>query len=170
MADRRGTDVAGEPQSPKAQPSHAPAETVMTGTREEPGLTRSGRGPSDRAFGLTFATVLGLVAFWPVAVGGRGPRVWAMAAAGLFLAVAVLRPGLLAPVNRAWYKVGLFLSRATSPVILGLIFYGTVLPTGLVLRLLGRRPIEPRPDPERDSYWVHRDPPGPAPDTMTHPF
>lgn len=142
----------------------------MTGTHEDPGRTRSGRGPSDRAFGLTFAAVLGLVAFWPVALSGRGPRAWAIAAAGLFLVAAVLRPGLLAPLNRGWYKFGLLLNRVTSPVILGLVFYGAVVPTGLVLRLFGKRPIEPHPDPERDSYWVHRDPPGPAPDTMTHQF
>lgn len=142
----------------------------MTGTHEQPERTRTIRGPSDRAFGLTFAAVLGLVAFWPMAVSDRGPRDWAIAAAGLFLAAAVLRPGLLAPLNHGWYRFGLLLNGVTSPVTLGLVYFGTVVPTGLVLRLLGRRPIEPHPDPERDSYWVHRDPPGPAPDTMTRQF
>jgi hypothetical protein len=50
------------------------------------------------------------------------------------------------------------------------VFYGTVAPIGLVLRLLGKDPLRLRFDPDVRTYWIERQPPGPAPETMTNQF
>ncbi len=55
-----------------------------------------------------------------------------------------------------------------SPVVLGLLFYGVITPTGLVMRALGKDPLGLAYDREAESYWIKRQPP--APDTMRDQF
>jgi hypothetical protein len=77
--------------------------------------------PSDRSFGFIFAAVWAIIAFWPLMKGG-GPRLWTLSLAALFLLVAVVRPRLLQPLNRLWFKVGLVLHRVVTPIVMGVIF------------------------------------------------
>jgi hypothetical protein len=53
---------------------------------------------------------------------------------------------------------------------MALVFYGTVLPTGLVMRLLGKDLLRLNRQPDTDSYWIVRAPPGPSPETMKDQF
>jgi hypothetical protein len=50
------------------------------------------------------------------------------------------------------------------------LFFVVVTPYALVLRLAGRDALRLRPEPGRDSYWIARDPPGPAPDFLHRQF
>ena len=124
---------------------------------------------SDRTFGLVFTIVFLIVGLWPLA-GGGAVRLWALGTAAAFLATAFLRPKLLAPFNRLWTKFGLLLHSVAAPVVMGLLFYLTVTPIGLIMRLLGKDPLRLRFEPQADSYWIVRRPPGPAPDTMKNQF
>ena len=47
---------------------------------------------------------------------------------------------------------------------------GTVLPTGLVMRAMGKDLLRLKRQPDAESYWIVRAPPGPAPDTMKDQF
>jgi polyferredoxin len=126
-------------------------------------------GSSDRAFGLVFAAVFLIIAAWPV-IRASPPRWWAGAAAVAFALVALTRPSLLAWLNRWWMKLGLLLGRIVSPIALGLLFYGVITPIGIVMRLAGKDPLLLKRDSAAASYWRHRDPPGPRPDSMNHQF
>ncbi|MDP6175569.1 MAG: SxtJ family membrane protein [Rhodospirillales bacterium] len=126
-------------------------------------------GSTDRAFGLVFVVVLLIIACWPL-FDGATPRPWWLATAALLALIAFIRPGLLAPFNRAWTKFGLLLHKIVNPIIMGLVFYLTVTPTGLIMRLLGKDPLRLRFDHEAKSYWIERTPPGPAPETMKQQF
>jgi hypothetical protein len=88
----------------------------------------------------------------------------------LFLMAALLIPAALNPLNRAWLKFGLLLHKIINPVVMGLVFYGAVLPTGLVMRAMGKDLLRLKLQPEADSYWIVRRPPGPAPETMKDQF
>ena len=77
---------------------------------------------------------------------------------------------MLRPLNIAWTRFGLLLHAVVNPVVMALLFYGTVLPTGLVMRALGRDLLRLRRDPAAESYWIARQPPGPAPDTFKDQF
>lgn len=124
---------------------------------------------SDRSFGIVFTVVFLIIGFWPM-TGGGALHVWALIVAGLFLAPALFRPGLLAPLNRLWARFGLLLHRITNPVIMGLVFFLTVTPTALVLKAMGKDPLRRKFDPAAESYWIDREPPGPPPDTMKNQF
>lgn len=127
------------------------------------------RGSSDRSFGLVFATVFLAVGLWPLGRGGT-LRVWALAVAGVFFAAALAGPSLLAPLNRLWTRFGLLLSKVTTPIVMGVLFYLVVTPTGLLMRLFGKDPLRLSRDRVAGSYWIHREPPGPSPETMTNQF
>ena len=89
---------------------------------------------SDRLFGI--------VALWPLAEAGV-VRIWVVTLAILLLAIAVVRPALLAPLNRAWTAFGTVLHRITNPVIMGFVFPVAVIPTALIMRALGKDALSP---------------------------
>jgi hypothetical protein len=124
---------------------------------------------SDRSFGLVMAaafTAVTLLNLW------HSGRVWPWTGglAALFLAAALLRPAILNPLSRLWLKFGLLLHGVVNPIVMALIFYGTVLPTGLVMRALGKDLLRLKRQPDAESYWIVRQPPGPAPETMKDQF
>lgn len=124
---------------------------------------------SERAFGIVFAIVFLIVALWPLS-SGSAVRVWALLTAGAFAALALMLPAALRPLNRIWFTIGVALHRVASPLVLGMLFYLTVLPTGLVMRALGKDPLRLRFDRNARSYWIERTPPGPAPDSLRNQF
>jgi saxitoxin biosynthesis operon SxtJ-like protein len=123
---------------------------------------------SDRTFGLVMAGVLALVSLLN---GWHSGRVWpwSLAVAVLFLIAALARPSSLRPLNYLWMKLGLLLHRIVNPIVMGLLFYGTILPTGLVMRMRGRDLLRLKRDASAESYWIARVP-GPAPETMRDQF
>jgi len=123
---------------------------------------------SDRTFALVMAVALSAVSLlngwhqgrlWP----------WTSAAATLFLLAAWLKPSSLHPLNLLWMKLGLVLHRVVNPIVMGLLFYGTILPTGLLMRMRGRDLLRLNREPNADSYWIARAP-GPAPESLRDQF
>lgn len=126
-------------------------------------------GSSDRAFGAVFTVVFLLLGCWPL-IKGRDPWLWAWAISGAFLAISVFKPGLLQPLNWLWTRFGILLGMVVSPIVLGIIFYLVVTPTGFVVRLLGKDLLRMKPNAKAQSYWIDRKPPGPAPESMKNQF
>jgi len=116
-----------------------------------------------------FAVVFAVVAASPLFFGG-GLRWWSAAVAAVFLAAAFAAPRVLAPLNRLWHRIGMALHGIVTPVIMGILFFLTVMPTGLIMRLFGKDPLRLRFDAEAKSYWIQREPPGPEPDSMRNQF
>ncbi len=127
------------------------------------------KGSSDRTFGLVFAVFFALVGLAPVR-SHRPLRWWALAAALLFLAVAIARPAWLRPLNRLWIKLGELLGRIVSPIVMGLLFFVVIAPVGALLRLMGKDPLRLAREPDANTYWIERRPPGPPPETMANQF
>jgi hypothetical protein len=127
------------------------------------------KGSSDRSFGFVFVALFLLIAFGRLVHGGE-PRWWALVIAVVLAAIAVIRPGLLHPFNRAWFYFGLALHHVVSPIVMGLMFYLVISPMGTLMRVRGRDALLSKRDSAVRSYWIIRDPPGPAPITMTRQF
>jgi predicted membrane metal-binding protein len=142
---------------------------MSASTHEDFSRKHEVKGGSDRSFGLVFAAFFAIIGLWPLVRHGE-IRLWSLALAVAFLAVALAAPRLLALPNRLWIRFGLLLSRIVNPVIMGLVFFLAVTPTAAILKLTGKDPLRLRLDREAKSYWIERKPPGPAPDTMTHQF
>ncbi len=127
------------------------------------------KGASERAFGLTFAVVLAVLAGISVwRAGSSWP--YTLTAAVIIALIAATRPAVLAPLNRGWIKFGRQVNRVTTPLVLGLLFFLMITPIGLIMRLAGKDPLRLKGDREALSYWVERQPPGPAPESMPNQF
>ena len=124
---------------------------------------------SERAFGIVFFVVFVIIGLWPLLVGGT-LRLWSLSIAALFLLVALTRPTLLSPLNRLWFLFGLLLHKIVTPVVMGIVFFLTVTPTGIIMRMMGKDPLHRRLDPNAKTYWIERQPPGPNPESMRNQF
>jgi hypothetical protein len=113
---------------------------------------------SNRKVGLTIGGALLLIGIAKLVLSGPG-RVWPWLIAGAVLvAIALVAAPLLRPLSRQWMRLGLLLHRVVNPVILHLIYWGAIAPTGLVLRLLRQDPLRLRRDAAAATYWIDRDP------------
>lgn len=92
---------------------------------------------------------------------------WLMAAIVLLL-ITLAMPRTLQPLKNLWLKVGGLLHVVVSPVLLGLFYFGGVVPIGLAMQALGKDPL--RLKRHDKSYWIERRPPGPDPRTMKEVF
>jgi hypothetical protein len=93
-----------------------------------------------------------------------------VAASLFFLLFALVLPKALSPLNWVWTRFGLLLHQIVSPLVLGLLFLAVFTPMGLAMKLLGSDPLRLRFDPKAKSYWLERDPPGPAPESLKDQF
>ena len=141
----------------------------MSGAFENFERAEAVKRSSDRTFGLVFTVFFALIGLGPL-LRGHPIRWWAADLSGLFLATALVSPCVLGPLNRVWTALGMLLHRITNPVVLGAFFYLGFAPFGWVLRRLGKDFLRLRRDPQAASYWLPRQPPGPAPDSMTNQF
>ncbi len=112
-------------------------------------------GPTDRSFGLVFAALFLGVGIWPL-VSNHEIRWWAIGASGLLVCLALLAPGTLTHPNRLWMKLGLALGRVTSTIALTILFFLVVTPTGILLKLFGKDPMNLSFDTSAKTYWIPR--------------
>jgi hypothetical protein len=124
---------------------------------------------SDRKFGTIFGLIFGVMGIWPL-FHHRSPHWWLILIAGLFLTAALLFPRSLTLLNRAWFRLGLDLNRFVSPIVMGGLFFGAVVPIGWYLRKKGKDLLSLKLDPHAATYWIERNPPGPAPGSLTKQF
>ena len=116
-----------------------------------------------RRFGLTVGGAFLAIAafFW---WRDHPTRAAVVAAIGGTLALAgLVIPARLGPVFRGWMRFGYALSRVTTPIFLGIVYFLVIMPFGVVRRALGKNALT-RAQTAR-GYWVDRNPiPGPRSD------
>jgi hypothetical protein len=105
-----------------------------------------------RSFGWLMGGLFLVIGLWPLVVQGAELRVWSAGVAGLWGAMAVGWPRGLTPLYQGWMwfaeKLGWFNTR----VLLGVIYYVLVTPLSLVMRMLGKKPLQCSFDQQRPSY------------------
>jgi len=124
---------------------------------------------SDRSFGIVMAAVFALLSLLNWWHNGYLWR-WTGGIAVVFIGAALLCPVLLRPLNWFWLRFGLLLHRVMNPIVMALVFFGAVLPTGLIMRAWGKDLLRLERQPDATSYWIERQPPGPTPESMRDQF
>ena len=111
-----------------------------------------------RKFGLVIAIALGVIgSFVYVKFGNLDVAGWLWGIGLLFLILGFILPSVLRPVYRIWMLLAYFIGGIVSRVILTVLFYVVLTPTGLVLRLFGKDVLDQKFDKRRESYWVKKD-------------
>lgn len=99
--------------------------------------------------GIGFGLIGGL--FWLKHHGTPAIVSWAVGGGLLLGGIAV--PDLLGPVYRAWMGLAKVLSKFTTPIVMGVIYFVVLTPVGLIARAFGHRALR---RPRTGSYWVDR--------------
>ena len=136
---------------------------------ERPEYAEDLQGSSDRVFGLVFSAFWSVVALAPL-IKGAPIRVWAAMFGAAFLLTGLVMPTLLGPLNQLWQRFGRLLRKVTNPIVIAILFFSTVVPFGLIRRLLNRDVLRLKWERESITYWIPRNPPGPRPDSMKDQF
>ena len=112
---------------------------------------------SNRSFGIVFFFVFLLIAVYPL-IKNQDIRLWSLTVSVVFLTLGIFNSKILNPLNKLWFKIGIFLGKIVSPLIMGIIFFLVVTPTGLLMRLLGKDLLNLKFNNNK-SYWIEKDGP-----------
>ena len=111
--------------------------------------------PSNRNFGIVFFIVFLIIALWPI-LKQNEIRIWSLIISFIFFVLGLINSKLLTPLNKLWFKFGILLGNIIAPIIMGIVFFLVVTPTGLIMRFL-RKDILRLKKNSNDSYWINKD-------------
>jgi len=109
---------------------------------------------SNRSFGIVFCIVFLIIAFYPI-INGETARIWSIIVSLIFLLLGLINSKLLTPLNKVWFKFGLFVGKIISPLIMGIIFFLVVTPIGILMRILNKDLINLKFNNNK-SYWIEK--------------
>ena len=110
---------------------------------------------SNKSFGIVFFIVFFIIALFPL-INNSEIRIWAVIISLIFLILGLINSKILTPLNKAWFKFGIFLGKIISPIIMGVIFFLVVTPIGLFMRLLGKDVLNLKLNKKKGSYWIEK--------------
>ena len=111
--------------------------------------------PTNRNFGIVFFIVFLLIGLFPL-IQDKEPRVWSLVISIIFLILGILNSKILTPLNKFWMKFGLFLGNLISPIVMGIIYFGVITPTGIIMRIL-KKDILSLKKKNKKTYWLEKD-------------
>ena len=111
--------------------------------------------PSNKSFGIVFTAFFSIISFWPM-LNGSEIRIWSLIIAVIFFILGLINSKILTPLNRLWFKFGLMLGKIVSPIVLGIVFFLVVTPTGIIMRLIGKDLLNLKKK-NYESYWIEKD-------------
>jgi len=117
------------------------------------------REPSRRdlnILALLFLVIPGVIGSY-LAFLKAAPSGYVWMAVGACLAVCRLIPPLFRLIYRLWVGLSVIIGYFISRVLLTLIFFLVLLPTGLIMRVVGRDPMDRKFDPAASSYWNRKE-------------
>ena len=105
-----------------------------------------------RTFGIGLGVILSLIATGQLITGGEIYPYFYGAGIIIFL-IGIILPILLKPVYIVFSYISLVIGWVVTRVILSVLFYLVFTPTGLLLKLFGKKLLEMRTEKNTDSYW-----------------
>ena len=111
---------------------------------------------SNRSFGFLFFVVFIAISLWPLK-SQEDLRLWALVLSLIFLVLGILNSRFLTPLNKLWYKFGIFLGSIASPIVMGIVFFMVVTPIGLIMRFLGKDLLRVNKNKIVSTYWINRE-------------
>lgn len=111
--------------------------------------------PSEKNFGIVFAIVFLLIGLYPI-INNLHIHLWPLFIALSFLLSAYFSPKLLFIPNKLWFKFGMLLGAIIAPIVMAMVYFITVLPVGLIMRLLGKDLLRQKLNKNTKSYWIER--------------
>ena len=109
---------------------------------------------SNRSFGIVFFVVFLIIATYPL-INGDELKLWSLIISIVFLFLGLVNSKILDPLNKLWFKFGIFLGKIISPLVMGIIFFLVVTPIGLLMRLLNKDLLNLKFN-NNNTYWIKK--------------
>ena len=109
---------------------------------------------SNRSFGIVFFIFFMIIGTYPIFFQGE-LRIWPLIVSIIFLLLGIINSRFLTPLNLLWFKFGMLLGRIISPIVMGLVFFLVVTPTGLIMRILNKDLLRLKKKNIK-TYWIER--------------
>ena len=110
---------------------------------------------SNRSFGIVFFVVFLLIGLYPL-FKNNDIRIWSLILSLVFLLLGLKNSKILTPLNILWFKFGMMLGKYVSPIVMGLVFFLVVTPTGIIMRIFNKDLLKLKKR-NINSYWIKRD-------------
>ena len=111
---------------------------------------------SEKSFGFIFTIFFIIIGLYPLWYGNN-IRFWSLVLAFIFLFITIFLSKVLIVPNKLWFIIGKLLGNIVSPIIILLLYFLTVTPIGIIMRLLGKDLINLKLDKSAKSYWIERE-------------
>lgn len=108
-----------------------------------------------RSFGLILAGGFTVIALGPL-IRGHNYRSWALVVAIVFGLAGLIVPMALRPLFGVWMKFGEVLAWINTRIILTILYYGLIVPTGMILRMTGKDPMRLKFERNLETYRIVR--------------
>jgi len=105
--------------------------------------------------GAAFAALFGMFLPWLLDLSYP---VWPWVIFAILALGGLLLPEALRPVHYWWMRLALLISKVTTPIVLGVVFFFVFMPFGLVAKILGKDPMRRKLNDNIDSYRVDSEP------------
>ena len=111
---------------------------------------------TNRSFGIVFFIFFIIISLWPLTYEAE-IRIWSTIIGFIFLFLGLINSSLLTPLNLLWMKFGVLLGTIIAPIVMGIVFYAVVFPTGLIMKLFGKDLLNRKYNKKENSYWITRE-------------
>jgi len=109
---------------------------------------------SNKSFGIVFFIFFFIISLYPL-LESNEIRYWSLILSFFFLILGLTNSKLLSPLNKLWFKFGIFLGKIISPFVMGVIFFVVVTPIGLIMRILKKDLLKLKFN-NKNSYWIEK--------------
>ena len=109
---------------------------------------------SNKSFGIVFCIFFLIVSLYPL-INDQGIRIWSLILSSIFFILGIQNSRILTPLNILWFKFGMLLGRFVSPIVMGLVFFLVVTPTGIIMRLFKKDLLKLKKN-NSNTYWINR--------------
>ena len=109
---------------------------------------------SNRSFGFVFFVVFFVISLWPI-LSENEIRIWSLILSVIFFILGILNSKILTPLNKVWFRFGIFLGNFIAPIVMGIVFFLVVTPTGILAKLFKKDLINLKKNNDK-TYWVEK--------------
>jgi hypothetical protein len=110
---------------------------------------------SNKSFGVVFFIFFLLIFLYPL-LKNNEIRYWSLILSLVFLILGLTNSKLLSPLNKLWFKFGIFLGKIISPLIMAIIFFLIVTPIGIIMKILKKDLLNLKFNNKKKTYWIEK--------------
>ena len=110
---------------------------------------------SERSFGIIFGIIFLIIGIYPL-LNDANILLWSCITAFIFFILGIFFPKTLFLPNKLWFKFGMILGAVIAPIVMSFIYFFTVFPIGIIMRLFGKDILNLKINKSKKSYWIKR--------------